>query len=366
MIDLPVIAPQSTQSSNAGEKRWQLDFAIGKEVSITRLLRTLTFKRLWNVAQILASFIISAVTKRNVVWGVAPILTVEPTNLCNLRCPLCVTGNGSMMRPTGMMDFDTFKRLIEDLGDRIMYIVLYQQGEPYLNRDFNKFVAYATQRRIYVTTSTNAHYFDERNAEAVVRSGLDTMIVSVDGVTQESYERYRVGGSLDKVMQGIRNLVAAKRRLRSKTPYIYLQFIIMRHNEHELEQMAQLSRDLGCDRFLKKTVQVENLEEAIAWLPSADRHRRYDLTDEQFTVKRGGKGVCPRPWLTTLVNWDGTVVPCCFDKNGNHTTGDMQQTDHFVAIWQSDEYNRFRQQMLSDRNAIDICKNCNQGIGLFI
>jgi radical SAM protein with 4Fe4S-binding SPASM domain len=359
--DLPAVA----LSQPRGSSFKKLDWGIGKEVSFSQLIKSLTLKRIWNAAAVLASFLLSAITKKNIVWGVPPILTIEPTNLCNLRCPLCVTGNGSMERANGRMDFPTYQRLIDELAGRAIYLVLFHQGEPYLNRQFNEFVAYAKQRGLYVTTSSNAHYFDEKTAEATVTGGLDTIIISVDGATQETYNRYRVGGSLEKVLAGTRNLVAAKKRLRRSTPYIYLQFIVMKHNEHELAAMQTLALELGVDRFLKKTVQVETFAEAQEWLPAEEHFRRYNLTEKDFTVKNGGRGACPRPWLTTLVNWEGSVVPCCFDKNGQHLTGDIR-TASFATIWESPKYSDFRQTLLNDRQAIAMCRNCNQGIGLFI
>jgi len=370
---LPVVnhpaAPSFTATAQNKKTRRLLekvDWGIGQEVCIPQLLKSLTLRRVWNAAQILASFLLSAITKKNIVWGVPPILTIEPTNICNLRCPLCVTGNGSLERANGRMDFATYKRLIDELADRAIYVVLFHQGEPYLNREFNEFVAHAKQRGLYVTTSSNAHYFDPQTAEATVKSGLDTIIISVDGATQESYSHYRVGGSLEKVLAGARNLAAAKKNLQSKTPYIYLQFIVMKHNEHELAAMEKLAETLGVDRFLRKTVQVETFEEAQEWLPAAESFRRYHLTHETFDVKSGGQGACPRPWLTTLVNWDGSVVPCCFDKNGRHLTGDMRAAKNFAAVWESKKYADFRQTLLADRPAIEMCRNCNQGIGLFI
>ncbi|MCG3153631.1 MAG: Coenzyme PQQ synthesis protein E [bacterium] len=371
MINLPIL-PAATKvaepsadapaANSDGFDRWEMPF--GKEVAFGRLLKTLTLKRLWNAAQTLASFTLSALLKRSIVWGVPPVLTIEPTNICNLHCPLCVTGNGTMERPNGRMDFSTYTRLIDELSDRALYVVFFNQGEPFIHRRFTELVAYAHHRGLYTTTSTNAHYFDPATAEATVRSGLDTLVISVDGATQETYSRYRVGGSLAKVLQGIRNLVAAKQRLRSKTPYLFMQFLLMQHNEHELPAMAQLARELGVDRFLKKNIQVETLEEARAWLPSEERYRRYHLTESDFAVK-SGRGVCPRPWLTTMVNWDGTVVPCCFDKNGHHTTGDLR-TAGFAEVWEAGAYQQFRQRMLTQRASIDICRNCNQGIGLFV
>jgi radical SAM protein with 4Fe4S-binding SPASM domain len=368
ILDSPAAPPSlaAAQGNRGKSLTSKLDLGVGKEVSIPQLLKSLTLRRVWNAAKILASFLLSAIAKKNIVWGVPPILTIEPTNLCNLRCPLCVTGNGSMTRENGRMDFPAYKRLIDELAGRAIYVVLFHQGEPYINRQFNEFVAYAKQRGLYVTTSSNAHYFDPPTAEATVASGLDTIIISVDGATQESYSHYRVGGSLQKVVDGTHNLVAAKKRLRRKTPYIYLQFIVMKHNEHELAAMEKLAAELGVDRLLKKTVQVETFVEAQEWLPAAERFRRYNLTEENFAVKNGGKGACPRPWLTTLVNWDGTVVPCCFDKNGEHITGDMQTTPSFGAIWQSEKYRSFRHKLLRDRESIEMCRNCNQGIGLFV
>lgn len=360
------LSPQaSEQRSRYSNLRNEWNAAFGKEVSFVQLCRALTLKRIWNALQILASLLVSALTRRPVVWGVPPVLTIEPTNVCNLRCPLCVTGNGTMERAYGRMDFETFTRLIDEVGDRVLYLVFFNQGEPYLHRRLNEFVTYAKQRGIYVTTSTNAHYFDRETAEATVRSGMDTLVISVDGATQESYAHYRVGGSLAKVQDGIRELVKAKRHLRSKTPYLYLQFLVMQHNEHELADMERMAEELGVDRLLKKNIQVETLEEARAWMPQEEKYRRYHLAENDFTAKRG-KGLCVRPWLTTMVNWDGTVVPCCFDKNGHHTTGDLRTQESFQAVWLSQPYANFRQQMLNERDAIPLCKNCNQGLGLFV
>lgn len=345
--------------------RDKLDFGFGREVSIRQVLKTLTWRRLWNAVKILSSFILSGISRRNIVWGVPPIVNIEPTNICNLRCPLCITGSKQMKRPYGRMDFAMFKKMIDQVADRIIYVTLYHQGEPYLHPSFNEFVAYAKQKGVYVTTSTNAHYFDEAMADEVVRSGLDSMIISLDGVTQQSYAHYRRGGDLDKVLDGVRNLVAARKRLNSRTPYLFLQFLVMKHNEHEIPAIRSLASSLGVDRLLIKTTQVMTLEEAREWLPENERYRRYSVTADEFTVKRGGKGLCPRLWLTTLIDWDGQVVPCCFDKNGEWAMGDLRRENNFLRIWQDEKYNSFRRQMLKDRNAIDICRNCNYGIGIF-
>lgn len=337
-----------------------------KEIPLKLLIKTVTLKRFGNAVLAVSSNLLSAVLKKNIVWGRPFILTVEPTNICNLKCPLCVTGNGKMTRKAGSLGFETFKKIIDDTGDFIFYLLLYQQGEPYLNKDFLRFVEYAKHKRIFVTTSTNAHYFDITTARRTVASGLDSIIVSIDGVDQASYERYRVGGDLEKVKEGVQNLLQARIKQHSKTPFIYVQFIVMRHNEHQIEAMKKLTKDLGADKLLIKTAQVETLSEANYWLPGDVELRRYRLEGDLLKPKRIGTGPCLRPWTSTLVNWDGAVVPCCFDKNGHHTFGSIQKEGEFNKIWHSEEYASFRTQMLTDRGSLDICSNCSQGLRLYL
>jgi len=337
-----------------------------KEIVYRRLLPTLRPRRIWNATKVISSFAASALTGRTLLWGYPPILTVEPTNVCNLKCPLCVTGNGRMTRARGRMTFDVFKRLIDEVGDYIFYLLLYHQGEPYINRDFFHFVEYAKRKRIYCTTSTNGHYLDAENAARTVACGLDTMIVSIDGVDQKSYEKYRVAGNLERVRRGVRNLVSEKVRQRSKTPYVFLQFLIMKHNEDQIPEMERMAADLGVDKLLKKNIQVETLEEAAVWLPAEEKFRRYDYDGTALKVRSAGKGPCPRPWLTTLVNWDGGIVPCCFDKNGRHLFGHLSNGASYTAIWNNGRHAKFMDAMLHARDSIDICENCNQGLGIWI
>jgi MoaA/NifB/PqqE/SkfB family radical SAM enzyme len=224
----------------------------------------------------------------------------------------------------------------------------------------------AKRKNIYVTTSTNGHYFSKDNVEKTIKSGIDSMIVSIDGVTQQSYEKYRVGGKLDKVVNGIKYLTTEKKRLASRTPNIALQFLVMKHNENQIPQMRKLAKDLQVDRFLVKNIEVHSLEEANAWLPIQKAYRRYDFNGENLVVKGADKKSCPRPWLSTLINWDGAVVPCCFDKNGHHSMGMINDVQNFTEIWKNLPFSTFRTKLLQDRKQIDICCNCNQGLGSFL
>lgn len=294
------------------------------------------------------------------------MLTIEPTNICNLRCPLCTTGSGQMERSNGKMSLETFRNIIRKMGDDIFFLLLYHQGEPYINSHFLDFVRLAKSRNIYCTTSTNAHYFSDDIINATIDSGLDSMIVSLDGVTQESYARYRVKGKLDKVVDGLSRFMEIKKQRGARFPLIALQFLVMKHNEQEIPQIRKLARDIGVDRMLIKNIEVHSLEEAESWLPQNDKYRRYNFDGQSFEVKNNNKKSCPRPWLSTLINWDGSVVPCCFDKNGQHPMGSINSADDLDGIWQGQDFSRFRKQLLADRKSIDICRNCNQGFGSFL
>ncbi len=336
------------------------------ELALGRLLASLNLRRLKNLLLTGSSFLLSALSGKTLVWGRPPILTIEPTNLCNLHCPLCTTGSGDMRRVQGRMSLETFRKILDLLGDDIFFLLLYHQGEPYLNPHFLDFVKLAKQKNIYCTTSTNGHYFDEATIQATIDSGLDSMIVSLDGVTQETYERYRVNGKLDKVLQGLKRFVEIKHQRNVKHPLIAVQFLVMKHNELELPAIRRLVKELGVDRLLIKNIEVHNLQEAQEWLPTNEKFRRYVFDGQHLQVKNANKKSCPRPWLSTLINWDGGLVPCCFDKNGDFEMGNIHAIETFDQLWLNQKFQQFRHQLNTNRQSIEMCRNCNQGLGSFI
>src|SRR6476620_12541951 len=141
------------------------------------LLSKLSPARLWNGIKVLGSFYISRFTKKPVQWGLPVSISFEPTTSCNLRCPECPSGLRAFSRPTGMLKKDFFRETIDQMYKELTYLVFYFQGEPYLNPDFLDMVQYATQKKIYTATSTNAHYLNDKNAKRTVESGLDRLIV---------------------------------------------------------------------------------------------------------------------------------------------------------------------------------------------
>jgi MoaA/NifB/PqqE/SkfB family radical SAM enzyme len=336
------------------------------ELLLGHLIRSLNARRIINLAKTSASFFLSTVSKKPIVWGLPSILTIEPTNICNLRCPLCTTGAGEMSRPNGRMSLETFNTIMDKLGEHIFFLLIYHQGEPYLNQNFFEFVRLAKQRNIYVTTSTNGHYLSGDNVRRTVECGLDSMIISLDGTTQESYDSYRRGGNLEQVLAGIRLLIAEKKKNKSRTPNVAIQFLVMKHNEAEIPALRKLARELQADRILIKNIEVHSVAQAQAWLPAEEKYRRYYFDGKNLTVKNSGKKYCDRPWLSTLINWDGSVVPCCFDKNGKYNMGTLSPQHSFEQVWLDGLFDLFRQKLIGQRKSIDICSNCNQGLGNFL
>src|SRR5215210_305668 len=201
------------------------------------LLSKLTPRRLWNAGRVLGSYYISKWTGRPIQWGQPISISFEPTTSCNLRCPECPSGLRAFTRPTGMLKKDFFRQTIDDIHKDILYLIFYFQGEPFLNREFLDMVKYAADKKIYTATSTNAHYLTDEVAKKTVESGLDRLIISIDGTTQDVYKQYRVGGNLNKVIEGAKNIVKWKKELKSKTPFIFFQFLVVKPNEHQVSEV---------------------------------------------------------------------------------------------------------------------------------
>ena len=321
-----------------------------------------TLPLLWNGCKVLGSYYLSKWTKRAIQWGYPISLSFEPTTACNLRCPECPSGLRAFTRPTGMLQNDFFCETIDQLSRELLYLVFYFQGEPYLNPAFLDMVAYAASKRIYTATSTNAHYLNDANARRTVESGLDRLIISIDGTTQDVYEQYRVGGRLDKVLEGARNIVRWKRELKSKTPFVFFQFLVVRPNQHQLDDIRRLAAEIGVDQVRFKTAQVYDYRnDPNGLIPTNQKYSRYRrLPDGEWAVKNNLDNHCWRLWHATVITWDGLVVPCCFDKDAQHPLGDLKGLA-FKEVWHNEKYVEFRRRVLQSRKNIDICANCSEG-----
>jgi radical SAM protein with 4Fe4S-binding SPASM domain len=321
----------------------------------------LTPKRVWNMLLIYFSFYTTRILKKPVQLGMPFSISFEPTTSCNLRCPECPSGLRSFTRPIGMLEPDFFRKTIDELQEHLLYLTFYFQGEPYLNKNFLEMVQYANSRKVYTATSTNAHYLNDETSKKTIESGLDRLIISIDGTTQETYEQYRVGGQLDKVIEGAKNIVKWKHELKSKTPYIIFQFLVVKPNEHQINELKALAKEIGVDEVILKTAQVYDYENGNPLIPENENYSRYKkLPDGKYTIKNSLENSCWKLWHSCVITWDGKIVPCCFDKDAQHQLGDLQ-THTFKDIWNNDAYKNFRAQLVKGRKEIDICQNCSEG-----
>lgn len=286
--------------------------------------------------------------------------SIEPTTSCNLRCTECPTGMQSLTRSKGNMSLDDFREILDKLSPDLIYLTLYFQGEPLLNPGFSKMVQIARQRRIFVASSTNGHFLNDKNVDEIIKSGLNHLIISMDGYDQQTYEKYRVKGDLQTVIEGINRLVAAKKTHNSNLPFIELQFIVMRHNEHQMKQMKEFATQSGVNLLTFKTAQVYNFDAGNTIIPHLKSKSRYWQTSEgNWEMAKKIRNRCHRVWSSLVVTWDGKVVPCCYDKNADHQTGNLLN-ESLSEIWKNKQYTVFRRQILKNRSENEICGNCGE------
>lgn len=288
-------------------------------------------------------------------------MSIEPTTACNLGCPECPSGLKQFTRPTGKIQGDLHEKMLVQTSKSVFYINYYFQGEPFLHPGFLDLIRAAKKHKIYTATSTNAHFITKQKAAEIVGSGLDRLIISIDGLTQATYENYRVHGSLEKVLEGTQHLLNAKKKLKSKTPHLIFQFLAVKPNEHEIPEVFELGKKMGIDEVRIKTAQLYDYKNGNPLMPENEQYSRYRLqADGTYKLKYRLGNHCWRMWSSSVFTWDGQVVPCCFDKDAKHVLGSLEHRS-FEEIWNSKEYISFRNAVLHHRNQIDICQNCSEG-----
>ncbi|MBN2665112.1 MAG: SPASM domain-containing protein [Bacteroidales bacterium] len=303
------------------------------------------------------SYIVSSLTGLPVTYGMPATVSIELTSHCNLSCPECASGSGMMLRERGFMDPALYKKAIRELNPFIFYASLYFQGEPFLHPDIFSFLQLKEKTKVII--STNGHYLGGENARKTVLSGIHKLIVSLDGMDQQSYSRYRINGNLETVMDGIRNVSLERQRLNSHMK-LELQFLVNRFNEHQIAQAESFAREVKASLRLK-SMQVIDGHDAGEWMPSNGKYARYETSGGSFAIKNPMPSRCLRLWLNPVITWDGKVLPCCFDKDAEYEMGDLK-SETFREIWHGNKFREFRLKVLSDRKSIPICRNCTSGM----
>lgn len=326
---------------------------------VVNLISASSAKRLWNLGATGLSYLYSTATGSAAHAGFPAGLAIEPTTHCNLACPECPSGRRLLTRPGGSIDTGLFRKIIREASPHAFYLTLYFQGEPYMNHSIFEMITYAKSHRMYVSASTNGHFLDNENARKTVESGLDRLIISLDGADQETYTAYRKGGDISRVLEGLYNLTKWREKLHKHQPYIIVQCLVFRHNEEQRPAIRSLAYENGADRVVFKTAQLGLSLEAPGLIPINSRYSRYFLDrDGILRIRKKMKNRCYRMWSSTVVTWDGKVVPCCYDKDAQHMLGDLAKND-FLKIWKSESYRNFRNEVILNRKGMDICRNCS-------
>ena len=282
---------------------------------------------------------------RTKVWGYPYEWEIDTTNICQLKCPLCHTGLGTVHRDKGVMHFDVYRNTIDQMKSYCIWLSLYSWGEPFLNRDIAKYVAYAHDANIATIMSSNLNKpLTPQMAEDLIRSGLDVLIISLDGTTQDIYKVYRVGGYIDRVLDNIKLLVEKRQELGSKTPYLEWQYIVMQQNESQIPEAKRMATELGVDNIVFKKVDFPHGETdtdlARRWLPVGGQWNDHDKPFEK--PYREDDDRCWRLWRSAIVNWDGGYAPCCYLTDASDDFGDVK-THSIKEIWNNDHYLAARQ-----------------------
>lgn len=320
----------------------------------------LFFSKLTNILLVSFSYLVSNIFRRPIMFGLPITLSIEPVNFCNLSCPECPVGKGSLTRKAGQMQLGLFSNIIKKIASHTSYLTLYFQGEPLLHPDFIEFLKIAKQNKIYTASSTNAQMLNDEMAKKIVESGLHKLIISVDGTTQEVYEKYRVGGSLIIAKEGIKALIAWKKKIKSNTPYVELQFLVLKHNEHQLPEIKKLAKEFGVNKLSLKTAQIIDFEKGSDLIPTQKKYARYQKTiDGTFRRKKQIHNCCWRAFSGAVITVDGDVLPCSYDKNGEFVFGNINEQT-LAEIWHNEKARKFRQQILTDRKLFGICRNCTE------
>lgn len=295
--------------------------------------------------------------KKAFLTGYPSIALIDPANVCNLKCPLCPTGQGRQTQ-RGYMRVDLFKKIIGELSPYLFEVWLYNWGEPFLNPDIFELIEISDKNNISTTISSNLNYFPEGHEIKLVKSGLERLIVSLDGVSQESYGAYRKEGKVDQVIANVKRIVDAKKKTGSTLPFIKLQFLVNRFNENEMNLAKQLAENLKVDiEFKTFMFNAKNESLRKKWEPRNERFIRYDsTTGRDLNLKEYS---CDWLWLYAVINWDGKVTPCCnWMEKGIFEFGDLK-TNTFREIWNNKYFISARKAMNQEESLpVTSCHAC--------
>lgn len=326
-----------------------------------RIIRVLTIRKIWNYLLLAFSLSLSKMGLPLRFKASPAFISVEPANHCQLQCPECPVGTKSNGRVSKQSMSDSFfADICDQLKANLLHIIFYFQGEPLLDPTLHHKINIAHKAKIFTSLSTNAQILTQKCAHNLVTAGLDKIIISIDGATQQSYEKYRIGGSLQKALNGIAHMQQAKKDIKSATPIVELQFIVFATNEHEIDDIKTLARQYKVDVLKFKSAQIYDYKNGHPLLTSIDKYARYKKNKQgQYELKQPMRNSCKRSWMGAVISSKAELLPCCFDKMELHSYGNIDKAD-IVATWNNKKAVVFRNRILNNRKQIGICQNCTE------
>jgi len=297
-------------------------------------------------------------------------ITIEPTTACNAKCPVCETGANVLGRAQGNLGFEHFKRVMDEVAPYTNTLLFYFMGEPFLNKSSYDMIRYAKEKGIYVATSTNGDFVDPQR---LVDCGVDLVYFQIGGMTQKTHETYRVASHLDKILPNLGAAIAAKRQkygsrlegeeYRRAAPEIAVGLIVMKHNEHEIPEFLDWGNRIGADRVNIVPPVVRTVAQGRQLLPNDSKFWVYDYdafqSDGVLEPKPSHHNDCTLIWNSTVITWNGDVVPCCRDPRGKFVMGNVFETP-LKQIWNNKKYRAFRKRILTNQSSVGICRLCTE------
>jgi radical SAM protein with 4Fe4S-binding SPASM domain len=301
--------------------------------------------------------LLSYVLRSSAAFGRPVHITIEPANICNLQCPVCETGAGQLKRPKGQLSLARFRQFIEQVRKHTNTILFYFMGEPFLNKEAYEMITFAREQKIFVTTCTNGEFVDPVR---LIGTGLNEISFQIGGLTQGTHSVYRVGSDLEKIKINIKALAAEKKKHNGTVPKIVLGFIVMKHNEKELPALDSFARELGVDEVQVISPCVRTMDQAQQFLPEDRKYWFYDENKlkQGILAPRIVAQKCPWIYFSTTILWNGDVVPCCRDAQGEMVMGNIFETN-LDQIWNNSKYQAFRRQVLTPKGKPSLCRLCS-------
>lgn len=328
---------------------------------MSSIIGKLNYQRASNLIKLFFSHKLSKVTSKYFHSGKPWSMSIEITSVCNLNCPQCACGMGLIKRKAPFIDVSLFEKILNDVPPTCFYLNLYFQGEPLLHPRFEELVSLAASKGFYTSISTNAQLIDQQMADQIINCGLNRITISLDGLTEEDYSSYRVGGEVNKAMDAIAYLKQARKKSGSKKPLIIAQMLLTKETEPHYKSFYRVAKKLGADLAICKSMQLMSLDENSAqkYLPIKKAFSRYKTDENGIPVPVHNKKIkaCLRLWQSAVITSDGSIVPCCYDKSPEYVMGNMVK-DSFQDVWNSYEMRAFRKQTLHSSSLPSICRNC--------